>query len=106
MTTGINTSPKIGKLRIERYNHCKDFPVGCIVKTPSGNDAKVIRHTYGNRGIDRGHLTATGFKQQKLVCVYMTNTNRRKAVITIAPWLVELVEQITEKQQNDGGIGQ
>jgi AcrR family transcriptional regulator len=81
MSAGINTKPPIGALRhAPRPRDAEEVPVGSLVKTPLGLEARVIAH----RGFRRGHRVW-------LVCRYVQPVNRRFDVAQILPELVTIL---------------
>lgn len=83
MSAGMNTRPPIGALRhAPRPIEPEDVPIGCIVKTPTGQLARVIAY----RGFKRDFRV-------RLVCKYVRPVNRRHDVVLLVPELVQIVEE-------------
>jgi hypothetical protein len=80
MTAGFNTKPAVGLLRHgerRRAREADEVPIGSIVRTPTGRDARVI----GYRGFRRDFMV-------RLVCRYLEPENKRFDVVLLAPELV------------------
>jgi hypothetical protein len=84
MAAGMNTRPSIGLLRRgprSRPKDAEDIPIGSVVTTPTGKEARVI----GYRGFRRDHIV-------RLVCRYLEPENKRFDVVLLAPELVVVVK--------------
>lgn len=85
MTAAINTKPPIGLLRFTpKPRDEEDFPIGTIVRTPTGAKARVE----GYRGYKRDHRI-------RLVCRYLNPVNKHFDVVQLLPELVEVVSDGT-----------
>lgn len=84
MTAGMNTRPPIGLLRHgprSRPRDAEEIPIGSVVTTPTGKEARVIAY----RGFRRDHIV-------RLVCRYLEPENKRFDVVLLAPELVVVVK--------------
>lgn len=83
MTASFNTKPAIGLLRLgPRPKDAEDIPLGSVVRTPTGQLARVE----GYRGFRRGHRVW-------LVCRYLEPVNKRYDVVQLLPELVMVLEE-------------
>lgn len=67
---------------VTRPKEAEDIPIGAIVQTPTGAQARVE----GYRGFRRDHRI-------RLVCRYMDPVNKRFDVVLLVPELVTMVQQ-------------
>lgn len=89
MTSGINTKPPVGNLRVQnRPRDAEDIPIGTVVRTPLGALARVVAYRGGRRmgGGDKDN-------HERLVCRYINPKNRRWGVVVLRAELVEIVKE-------------
>lgn len=83
MSAGSNTWPRVGALRhAPRPIEPDEIPVGAIVRTPTGQLARVIAY----RGFRRDFRV-------RLVCRYLRPVNKRYDIVMLVPELVQVVEE-------------
>jgi hypothetical protein len=88
LNAGVNTIPKIGLLRLPpRHVEPEAFPVGCIVRTPTGRLA-IVERTRGNR--ERGGMKGRDHLV-RIVCRYTDAVHRDEALVPLAPALLVIV---------------
>lgn len=73
--------PRPARLDLAQDREPDDFPIGSVVRLPTGKLARVV----GYRGVRRGHAV-------RLVCKYLEPVNRRFDVVQVLPKLAAIVE--------------